>query len=275
MIVKARHLIGRGLLPALLVLLSAGAAVAWGQGSQAPAAPERTGLLDLVRAGGWVGYLILLLSLAGVAMVSYAALRIRQDQLIPPTAVLQFEDLARRGRFSEMLTLAQASDSLLARILAGGLAEGTMGLAAVRQSMQDEGVKQVTRLQQRVGMIGLIAAIAPLLGLLGTVTGMVGSFGVLGTSRGAARPDQLAVGIAEALVTTCMGLILAVPLMLCHSYFRDRVTRIGQEAASVTERVLRLMNRTLEANLAARQQSVAATPAAPQPMPQPMPAAQG
>ena len=76
---------------------------------------------------------------------------------------------------------------------------------------------------------------------------MIGSFNVLGAHKGAARPDQLAVGISEALVTTCMGLVVAVPLMFFHNLFRDRVARIGHEASGRCERLLRVMTAAMGA----------------------------
>ena len=66
-------------------------------------------------------------------------------------------------------------------------------------------------------------------------------------SRGAARPDELAVGISEALVTTCMGLVVAVPLMFFHNLFRDRVARIAHDASARCERLVRVMATVIEA----------------------------
>ena len=207
----------------------------------------RTSLLHFVRSGGPVGYLIIALSLAGVALVIDAFTHLKNEKLLPPAVSQQSEQLARKGKFSEVLTLCQANDSMLSRIIRSALAQGQLGIEAVRESMQESGTREVTRLQQRVGYIGFIAAVAPMLGLLGTVTGMIASFQVLGAYKGAARPDQLAEGISEALVTTCMGLVVAVPLMFFHNYFRDRVTRISQAASGQCERLVRVMTAVVEA----------------------------
>ncbi|HUU08999.1 MAG TPA: MotA/TolQ/ExbB proton channel family protein [Phycisphaerae bacterium] len=202
---------------------------------------KRVSLRDFIEAGSYVGYVIIWLSFAGLALVIDAFLRIQTGKLIPPRLATELVQLARQGKFSEMQTMAGAFDCMLARIVSHTFAQGRMSLDAAREVMQEQGTKEVTRLYQRVGHIGFIAAIAPMLGLLGTVTGMIGSFNVLGTIKGAARPDQLAVGVSEALVTTCMGLVVAIPLMFFHNYFRDRVTRIGQDAAGVCDRLMRTM----------------------------------
>ena len=231
---------------AMLLVLAAAVLPALGQDgdnndAQGDAGGSSKSLLDFIRAGRVVGFVIIGLSLAGVALVIEGFLNVKTDKMLPPTVIHQANELARKGRFSEVLTLCQANDSVLSRILRDALAQGQLGIDAVREAMQDSGTREVTRLRQRVGYVGFIASVAPMLGLLGPVTGLISSFNVLGMEKGAARPDQLAVGISEALVTTCMGLTVAIPLMFCHNILRDRVTRIGQAASAQCERLLRVM----------------------------------
>jgi biopolymer transport protein ExbB len=215
-------------------------------GQDAEPAPSRS-LLDLVYAGGPIGYAIILLSLCGMALVVDAFMRLKEPLLVPQNLAEQVHDLAGKGRFEEILSLCKTHDSMLARVIAGGLADGKLGIDAVREGLEQAGTREVTQLRQRNGYIGLIASVAPLLGLLGTVTGMITSFRILGEAQGSARPDELALGISTALVTTCMGLIVAVPLMFFFAYFRNRITRIGQDAAAVGEKMLRIMSVVLEA----------------------------
>ncbi len=222
----------------LCVMMAVIAAAAWAQSDSPP--PQSRSLLDLVQAGGWIGYTIILLSMAGVALVVDGFLRLRRERLVPPELVKQVQELAAGRRFEQLLGMCRGHDSLLARVVAAGLNDGTLGLDAVREGMQQQGVKEVTRLRQRIGYIGLISGVAPMLGLLGTVVGMIVSFRLLGESQGVARPDELALGISQALVTTCMGLIVAVPLMFFHALLRDRITSISQEVAAVGDRMLRI-----------------------------------
>ena len=209
--------------------------------------PETSGaqsksMLDFIRAGGVVGYVIIALSFVGIGFAIDAFVNIQPKKLIPQGLAQEFEQLAAHGKFSEIKTLCQANETMFGRIVGAALSQGQMGIEAVKESMQESGAREVTRLRQRVGYIGFIASVAPMLGLLGTVTGMIGSFDVLGMEKGAARPDQLAVGISEALVTTCMGLVVAVPLMFFYSILRDRITRIGQQASGQCDRLLRCMS---------------------------------
>ena len=195
---------------------------------------------------------IMLLSVLGIYLVIDSFIHLKMDKLMPPLVTDQLTSLARTGRFGELLTFSKASDCVISRIVGSGLAQGSFGLPAVRQAMQEQGIKEVTRLNQRVGYLGFLGSIGPMLGLLGTVAGMIGSFNVLGSSKGAARPDELASGISLALVTTCMGLVLAIPLMFFHNYFRDRVTRLGQESSGVCERILQIMTTVIDTRNAAK-----------------------
>ncbi len=221
-------------------------------GSEAASGAHSMSLLDFIKAGHTVGHVIILLSIASFALVIDGFIRIKQDKLMPPGLSAQLEQLSRQGKFNDILMLARGSDSVLGRIVAGGLGRGELGLPAIREALQEHGTREVTRLNQRIGYIGLAATLAPMLGLLGTVTGMIRSFNVLGSSKGAARPDELAMGIAEALVTTCEGLIVALPLALLHSYLRDRVTRMGQELSAFCERLCRNFTVALETRTAHR-----------------------
>ena len=243
---------------AAAVLLAAGLC-APAAAADAPAAAD-TGqkttqtksLIDFIKAGKTVGHTIILLSFVGMALVIDAALRVTSGKLVPPLLARQAMSLSREARLGEIVRLSRASDSLLGRILGKVLAQRPLSLASAREALQEEGSKEVTRLQHRVGYIGFIAAVAPMLGLLGTVTGMIYSFNVLGTVKTAAQADELAVGVAEALVTTCEGLIVAIPLMFFHLYFRGRVTRIGQEAAGVCDSVMRGLAAVVEARTTGR-----------------------
>ena len=240
---------------AALVVAAAACGAAWaGQTQPSDGGGVKGTMLEFVTAGGPVGYVIIALSAAGLALVIDAAVHVKDEKLLPHSLVDEVKRLAAVGRFSEMMNVCAGSGSLAGRVLHAGLAQGELGLDAVREAIQEHGTRRITRLQQRVGYIGFIASVAPMLGLLGTVVGMIGSFKVLGDAKGAARPDELAIGISTALVTTCMGLIVAVPLMFFHSYFRDRVTRISQELSGICERVLRIMTTVVESRAAAPRQ---------------------
>ena len=213
--------------------------------AQGPATPppevETKSALQFVTGGGVVGYIIIALSVLAVTLVIDLVLRLKRDRTFPDALVRHAMELAEQGRAGEILSMSKASDTLFGRIIGGALERGRYGIDVVRQEVQQIGEKEIFKLRNRVAQIGVIATAGPMLGLLGTVIGMINSFSVLGESKNAARPDELAAGISLALITTCQGLILAVPLIFVHMWLRDRVTQTSQEAAHVSEKLLGLL----------------------------------
>jgi biopolymer transport protein ExbB len=251
------------LLAALVLATPLGALAAAPDAATTPdaAAPPKAGnekpgetvsLIHFIKKGRTVGYAIILMSFIGTALVIDCFMRITRKRLVPPLLARQVASLAREARLAEIVGICRESDSLLGRILAKVMAQRPLSLASAREALQEEGAKEIVRLQHRVGYIGFIATISPMLGLLGTVTGMIYSFNVLGTSEQNPRPAELAIGVSEALVATCEGLIVAIPLMFFHLHFRVRVTQIGQEAAGVCDSVMRGLAAVIEARTTGR-----------------------
>ena len=89
-----------------------------------------------------------------------------------------------------------------------------------------EGGRIADRMMASVDWLADIAAIAPLVGLLGTVLGMFRAFGGIASDVAAgAKPVVLAQGVSQAIVTTIFGLVVAIPSLLAHAYFRRRAQR--------------------------------------------------
>ena len=90
------------------------------------------------------------------------------------------------------------------------------------EAIEDAGRHVAHDLERYLGALSTIAAISPLLGLLGTVTGMIRTFKAI-TVAGVGNPAAMAGGIAEALITTAAGLIIAIPALVAYRYLRGRV----------------------------------------------------
>jgi len=114
------------------------------------------------------------------------------------------------------------------RVIGTAVAFRKMDRESMENALQEAILNEVPRLERFLSTLGLLAAIAPLLGLLGTVTGMIQTFHVI-TYYGTGDARMLSGGISEALVTTMLGLCVAIPLMLGHTLLSRRVeTLIGQ-----------------------------------------------
>ena len=92
----------------------------------------------------------------------------------------------------------------------------------LESKIEEKAIEVKYVLERRLSMLGTIATISPLLGLLGTVVGMITAFTGL-TETSGANPDLLAAGISQALITTAFGLLIAVPGLVLHKYFEQKI----------------------------------------------------
>ena len=231
---------------------AAAAAEETGDAPSGDAPLQAKSLVDFIKAGKTFGYAILFLSFVGMALVIDCLMRITRNALVPPSLARQVVSLARQARIAELVRVSRESDSLLGRILGRVMSQRPLSLASARESLREECSKETARLQHRIEYIGLLATIAPILGLLGTAVGAIGSLDALGAPEQDPRAAGLAAGISESLVTTCEGLIVAIPLMFFQLHFRIRVTRIGQDAAGVCDSVMRSMAAVVQARTTGR-----------------------
>jgi biopolymer transport protein ExbB len=198
-------------------------------------------LLDVVAGGGVVGFVIILVSVAAVALVVEHFLTLRRSKLLPNGLAQQVESLLVQNQPAAARSACAADGSFLARILDAGLGQigSSLGYIDIQTASQEESERLVGKLHRKVEMLAFVAAAAPMLGLLGTVTGMMRSFNTIALTEGAANASQLAGGISEALVTTCEGLVVAIPAMFFVSFFRTRIDDAVAEAESLLDRVFR------------------------------------
>ncbi|MDP6602090.1 MAG: MotA/TolQ/ExbB proton channel family protein [Phycisphaerales bacterium] len=198
--------------------------------------------LETVGKGGPVGYIIIAMSIAAVALIVMHVAQIRRSSLLPPEQLEQLDRLLAEGKVEESLEYCMSpdNDSYLTRILASGLLRyqrSAFGPFELKNAIEEAGEDQTARLYRSTDALGVIGAIAPLLGLLGTVLGMVGAFDAIGNS-GAGNYESLATNISLALVTTLLGLVLAIPCVALFSFFRNRIDGLSSEAASEIERLV-------------------------------------
>ena len=133
---------------------------------------------------------------------------------------------------------ARQSGKPAARVLTAGLDCRHMDRESMENALQEAILKEVPPMERFLSTLGMLAAIAPLLGLLGTVTGMIDTFHVI-TRHGTGDPRMMSGGISEALVTTMLGLSVAIPLMLAHTLLGRAVDKhIGQ----MEEKAVALVN---------------------------------
>ena len=160
----------------------------------------------------------------------------------------ELEELIRTGRVEEAIQACEApdNDSMVSQVVQAGLVRyqgSEFGFAEYKAAVEEAGEDQTGRLYRKTEVLGLIGAIAPMLGLTGTVLGMIDAFNTIASSDGMAKPADLAGGIGQALVTTLMGLVVAIPAMIAHSFFRNKIDSIISEAGKRVEQIMMPLGR--------------------------------
>lgn len=191
---------------------------------------------ELVVASGFIGLVILALSVAMVALLVEHAISIRLTALLPPGLVEEVHGHLVAGRTNEARQAARESQSFLGRVLDAGLADADLGYEAVVKSVEDTAVGQTSRLYRKIEWLSIIGTIAPMLGLLGTVWGMIGAFAAFEANPNP-QVAELAPGITRALVTTLLGLGVAVPALAGYGFFRNRIEGMTDEGTQLAEHV--------------------------------------
>ena len=167
---------------------------------QAPNLSER------IQQGGLVGYVIILLGMLGVLVSIERLVRL---------------DSASRGIKAQLASATPKDDNPLGRILRVYEENSTADNETLGLKLDEAILREAPLLEKWQGWIKVLAAVAPLLGLLGTVVGMIVTFQAI-TLFGTGDPRLMADGISQALVTTVLGLTVAIPLVLLHSLVAGR-----------------------------------------------------
>ncbi len=199
-----------------------------------PAANPR-GFLEILFAGGWVGFSIVLLlfalSLTAAYLIFEQLMLLRRDELIPAHVATQVKQYLAAGQLAAALQVCREQPSLLSFLLTNGLAETEGGWTEVEKAVEESLAEQAARLFRKIEYLSVIGNLAPMVGLLGTVTGMIFAFQQVAATQGAAGAADLAEGIYQALVTTVGGLLVAIPALGAFAILRNRVDGLVAEAA--------------------------------------------
>lgn len=199
-------------------------------------------MLELLIAGGWVMWPILLCSALTLAIVLERFWTLRRSKVIPLDLGDEVRQWAASGRLDPRHIDTLRTNSPLGAVLAAALEVRHKPREQIKERVEDVGRHQMHRLERFLNTLGTIAAMSPLLGLLGTVFGMIKMFlGIL--THGVGDANQLAGGIGEALITTAAGLCVAIPSLMFYRYFRGR---IAEYVVEIEQQVIVLLD-TMEA----------------------------
>jgi biopolymer transport protein ExbB len=189
-----------------------------------PERPKAGGLrvLELVKAGGWPMIPLILLSVLALTIIVERAWTLRRRSVLPPGLGKEVRTWAAGGKLDPAHIESLRANSPLGALLAAALDVRNRPRDQIRERIEDVGRHLVHRMERYLNTLGTISAAGPLLGLFGTVVGMIQMFlGIL--DHGIGDVNQLAGGIGKALVCTATGMIVAIPALIAHRWFRGRI----------------------------------------------------
>jgi len=212
-------------------------------------AEGQSALVKFIVGGGIIGYLIIALSVAAVALVITHVALIRRTALMPPEAIRTVRQMLRSRQIEAAVSYCAdpVNDSFFCRLLGTGLVRylrSPFGAFEMKDALREAGEEQVARLYRSTDGLATIGTVAPLLGLLGTVLGMIGAFDTVATSA-VGDSDyyaRLASNISVALITTFQGLVVAIPSVAVYSWLRNRIDAYAAEAGALMDEMVLLVD---------------------------------
>jgi biopolymer transport protein ExbB len=199
-----------------------------------PAMPEA----NSDRGGATFVIVFVALSFALVALLVMCFLQLRRTVLMPPGLIEEFENHLDKKEFQQAYELAKVDDSYLGRVLAVGLVKLQVGRQQSFDAMRETQAEEAMQLEHKISYVSLIGALSPMFGLLGTVSGMVSAFTVIAQSATQPKHHELASGISQALVTTLIGLWIAIPAVACFSLFRNWLEQLNSDVDTEAVRLI-------------------------------------
>lgn len=201
------------------------------QGASLDELTQRLDLREIIDSGGVIIYLLAAMSMVAMALVLYFFYTLNHRRISPTSFLREVQLSLKTGDFEEVRTACAGNASPVSSITAAAIdylerAGEEADHDMLRQVVEGEGVRQVSRLQSQVTYLMDIGVIAPMVGLLGTVIGMLKSFSGVALNMSQAGPVVLANGVSQALVTTAAGLVVAIPAMMFYSFFRGRLAKL-------------------------------------------------
>ena len=166
-------------------------------------------------------YPIMFCSVVALAIFMERLWVLRRKLIIPKDFISKVEDLVQRNKIADAIFLCKGNGSSIARTFLAGLKNTGKGMWLVKEAIEEKGRREGVILERNIGVLLTIANLCPLLGLLGTVSGMIKTFNAISV-YGVGGPAPLAGGIAEALITTAAGLLVAIPTLVAYRFILDK-----------------------------------------------------
>jgi len=182
-------------------------------------------MLEVFEKGGFLMYPIFICSLIAVTIFFERMFYLKSIKTKSNRFVLRIKNLVKKGSIELAISACRKSPTPISKIMLAGLMKFGRGRDDMKEAIEDSANQEIPVLERNLSTLSTIGNITPLLGLLGTVFGMVKAFNVIAV-MGVGKPEALAGGISEALLTTAFGLSIAIPTIVVYNYLSHRVDKL-------------------------------------------------
>ena len=195
-------------------------------------------IFDFVRAGGWVMWPLLALSLGAVAVIIERILAFRSLAPLSPQLLPSVLKLVRAHKFEEAQKQCEAAHSPLAACLASVLSCRNRSVSIAERKVEEVGAEGFAKLERFLPFLDTVTTIAPLLGLLGTIVGMIGTFNAISAQQTRGNSDAVLSGVGEALYATATGISIAVVCFVAYNAFAARIRTVTLQTELAATRLI-------------------------------------
>lgn len=182
-------------------------------------------MFEILKSGGWLMLPIIACSIVALAVSVERLLALRVVKVAPPQLLGEVWGWIKNNQLDANKLRDLKQSSPLGLLLATGIANAKHGREIMKESLEESAAVVVYGMERYLNALGTVALVAPMLGLIGSVLGIMHVFNEI-RFHGTGDPGILAGGIAEALITTASGLIVAVPATIMHRFFNGRITTL-------------------------------------------------
>lgn len=226
--------------PSSNVTYSSGVSTSANAGEMGQGRIPTRNLLQVFHDGGWMMYPIALCSFGLTVFVIERWIALRRSRVVSKPFVNRIIEQLQQQLIDreEAIELCEKSGSPMAKIMLAALRRYGRPAVEVEQAVLDTGERESNFLRRNMRAILAISNLSPLLGLLGTVLGMIQSFNDISNSQAMGRPDLLAGGISQALLTTAAGLLVAIPAYAVYIYLVARIDGLIIEMDAHAQRLV-------------------------------------
>ncbi len=196
---------------------------------------------NLIALGGPVMWLLLFTSAAAIAVFVERLLHYHRAQINSMEFIEGIRNVLRQSNVVEAISICDATPGPVARLVKAAILAQNTGREGVREALEEAGLMEVPRLEEKLNLLATIAQIAPLIGLFGTTLGMIDTFSVVSENGLYAELSQLGAGIWKALICTATGLGIAIPSYAAYNYLVSRVNSIVLDMEKASTEIVNIV----------------------------------